>query len=127
QMLRQLVDRAEDVMAAQSRLGGLLNASRMVISELDLSTVLEHIVTAACQLVQARYGALGVLAPGGGLEQFIHVGIDDETARRIGPLPTGKGLVGAVIDDAKPIRLQAMTDDMRSAGFPVHHPPMSSF
>jgi signal transduction histidine kinase len=127
QLLRQLVDRAEDVMAAQGRLGGLLNANRIIISELELSTVLRHIVQAACQLVRARYGALGVLSPSGGLQEFIYVGIDEETAARIGPLPSGKGLLGAVIEDAHPIRLDTMTDDIRSVGFPPHHPPMTSF
>src|SRR5579859_1917960 len=127
QLLRQLIDRAEDVIAAQSRLGGLLAANRTIVSALDLSTVLEHIVTAACELVHARYGALGVLAPGGGLQEFIYVGIDHDTATRIGPLPSGKGLLGAVIEDARPIRLKAITDDVRSVGFPANHPPMSSF
>jgi signal transduction histidine kinase len=127
QLLTQLIERAESVMAAQSRLSALLAANRMIISELDLSLVLRHIVQAACLLVRAGYGALGVLAPGGGLQEFIYVGIDEQTAQRIGPLPSGKGLLGAVIDDAAPIRLHAMTDDIRSVGFPAHHPPMASF
>jgi signal transduction histidine kinase len=128
QLLRQLVDRAQDVIAAQSRLGGLLAANKMIIGDLDLPTVLRRIVEAACQLVNARYGALGVLAPGGaGLEEFVNVGIDSETAALIGPLPAGKGLLGAVIDTGHPIRLKAMSDDVRSVGFPPHHPPMSSF
>ena len=127
QLLRQLIERAEDVMSAQNRLGGLLAANQLIISALDLSTVLEHIVTAACRLVHARYGALGVLSSDGGLQEFIYVGIDAETAERIGPLPSGKGLLGAVIEDARPIRLRSMRDDIRSVGFPDHHPPMSSF
>jgi signal transduction histidine kinase len=128
QLLTQLVDRAQDVLAAQGRLRGLLAANRMITVDLELPVVLRRIVEAACQLVNARYGALGVLAPGGhGLEQFIHVGIDDETAAQIGPLPTGKGLLGALIDDPHPIRLRTMTDDVRSTGFPPHHPAMSSF
>jgi len=127
QLLRQLVDRAEDVMAAQSRLGGLLAANRTIVSALDLETVLRHIVTAACELVHARYGALGVLAPAGGLQEFIYVGVDEQTADLIGPLPSGKGLLGAVIEDASPIRLSAITDDIRSVGFPANHPPMTSF
>ena len=79
------------------------------------------------RLVDARYGALGVIAPdGGGLERFIHVGVDEVTAERIGHLPTGKGLLGAVITTA-PIRLAHLADDPRSAGFPDHHPPMDAF
>ena len=128
QLLRQLVDRAEDVISAQSRVSGLLAANQTIIGDLDLPTVLRRIIEAAVKLVRARYGALGVLAPAGnGLEQFVHVGIDDETAAAIGPLPSGKGLLGALIDDPRPIRLREMTDDIRSSGFPPHHPPMSSF
>jgi signal transduction histidine kinase len=127
ELLSQLVSRAEDVMAAQGRLRGLLAANQMIIGEVALSIVLRHIARAACQLVNAKYGALGVLAPRGGLEEFIHVGIDDETAERIGPLPSGKGLLGALIDDPQPIRLRAISDDVRSVGFPAEHPPMSSF
>jgi signal transduction histidine kinase len=127
QLLSQLIDRAHDVIAAQGRLRGLLAANRMIIGDLALAVVLRRIIEAACQLVNARYGALGVLAPGGGLQEFIHVGIDDATAELIGPLPSGKGLLGALIDEPHPIRLRAMTDDVRSVGFPPNHPPMGSF
>jgi signal transduction histidine kinase len=127
QLLSHLVARAEDVMSAQGRLRGLLAANEMIIGEVALPVVLRHIAVAACKLVKAKYGALGVLAPQGGLEEFIHVGSDDETADRIGPLPSGKGLLGALIDDPRPIRLHAISDDVRSVGFPAEHPPMSSF
>ena len=127
QLLSQLIGRAEDVRAAQYRLRGLLAANQMIIGELDLPTVLRNIIEAACRLVGARYAALGVLAPQGGLQEFVYVGIDPETAERIGPLPSGKGLLGAVIDDPRPIRLDRMTDDVRSVGFPANHPPMTSF
>ena len=66
ELLRQLIDRAEDVLATENRLGALLGASRMIIGDLDLHTVLRRIVEAACQLVDATYGALGVIAPQGG-------------------------------------------------------------
>lgn len=127
ELLSQLVDRAQDVMAAQSRLRGLLRANRMIVGDLALPIVLRRIVEAACELVHARYGALAVIAPGGGLEEFIHVGIDDDTVARIGHLPEGKGLLGALIDDPRPIRLHQIADDPRSVGFPPHHPAMSSF
>ncbi|MEO6886128.1 MAG: GAF domain-containing protein [Jatrophihabitantaceae bacterium] len=127
ELLRQLVDRAEDVIATQGRLRGLLEANKAISGEVELPVVLRHVVQAACQLVKARYGALGVLAPDGGLQEFIHVGIDEQTAARIGPLPSGKGLLGALIDDPRPIRLRAMSDDPRSIGFPPHHPPMAGF
>lgn len=77
-LLTQLVDRAQDVLAAQSRLRGLLRANRLIVGDLALPIVLRRIVEAACELVHAPYGALGVIAPGGGLEQFIHVGVDDD-------------------------------------------------
>jgi two-component system, NarL family, sensor histidine kinase DevS len=127
QLLAQLVSRAQDVMAAQGRLRGLLAANQMIITDLALPVLLRRIAQAACRLVNARYAALGVLSPAGGLEQFIHVGVDDDTVGRIGHLPTGKGLLGALIDDPHPIRLERIADDPRSVGFPDGHPPMSSF
>jgi signal transduction histidine kinase len=89
--------------------------------------VLRTIVEAAVELVGARYGALGVIAEGGGLEQFIHVGMGDEAVARIGHLPEGRGLLGALIDDPRPIRLDSIADDARSSGFPDGHPPMTAF
>jgi signal transduction histidine kinase len=91
--------------------------------------VLREIAESACHLVDAPYGALGVLAPDRhGHEEFIHVGNDDETAAKIGHLPHGKGLLGAlIVDDPHPIRLRDLTTDLRSVGFPDHHPPMRGF
>ncbi|GAA0630617.1 two-component system sensor histidine kinase [Sporichthya brevicatena] len=127
QLLSQLVDRAQELMGTQSRLRGLLAANTAIIGNLALPVVLRRIVEVACELVNARYGALGVLAPAGGLEQFIHVGMDDDAVERIGHLPAGKGLLGALIDEPQPIRLQNIGDDPRSVGFPANHPPMASF
>jgi signal transduction histidine kinase len=127
-LLSQLIDRAQDIKLAHERLRGLLSANRLIISNLTLSAVLRHIVDAARELVDARYAALGVIAPdGGSLEAFIYSGIDESAVEEIGPLPTGKGLLGALIDDPRPIRLHAITDDIRSSGFPAHHPVMTSF
>jgi signal transduction histidine kinase len=127
QLLTQLVDRATDVMSAQGRLRGLLRANRSIITDRDLPTVLRRIVEAACELLRARYGALGVIGPDRRLEQFIHVGIDEDLAAQIGHLPEGRGLLGALVDDPNPIRLLTIADDPRSVGFPAHHPPMGSF
>ncbi len=127
QLLLQLVDRAQELMGTQSRLRGLLAANTAIIGNLALPVVLRRIVEVACDLVNARYGALGVLAPVGGLEEFIHVGMDDDAVERIGHLPAGKGLLGALIDDPQPIRLRNIGDDPRSVGFPANHPPMASF
>lgn len=128
QLLAQLVDQAQDVIATQGRLRGLLRANRMVTANLDLPVLLRRIAEAARELAQARYAALGVLRPDGrGLEQFIHVGIDADAATRIGHLPEGKGVLGALIDDPRPIRLTDLGADPRSVGFPDNHPPMTSF
>jgi signal transduction histidine kinase len=127
QLLDQLVGRAQDVMRTQGRLRALLRAIETVAGELALEVVLRKVVESACELAHAQYGALGVIGADGGLEQFVHIGIDDETADKIGHLPEGKGLLGALITDPQPIRLRHMADDPRSVGFPAHHPPMASF
>lgn len=126
-LLRQLINRAQDVMATQGRLRGLLRANQSIGGNLALPVLLRRIVQAGCELAKARYGALGVLDAAGGLEQFVHIGIDDDVVARIGHLPEGKGLLGALIDDPEPIRLDRMSDDARSVGFPPGHPPMTSF
>lgn len=105
----------------------LLTASTSVVEELDLEVVLRRIVEAAMTLSDARYGALGVIGVDGGLERFIHVGLDAETTAAIGHLPTGRGVLGAVITDRAPIRLEHLGDDPRSVGFPAQHPAMESF
>ena len=112
---------------AQDRHRDLLRATMSVVEHLDLEVVLRRIAEAARTLVGARYGALGVIGANGRLERFIHVGIDEETARAIGPLPHGDGLLGAVITDRRPIRLERIDSDPRSVGFPPHHPEMTSF
>lgn len=127
QLLNQLINRAQDVRAAQGRLRGLLRANSAIIGAVSLPAVLQRIVAVACELVDAPYGALGVLAPDGGLDQFVYAGIDEATAKEIGPLPEGKGLLGALIDDPRPIRLRRLADDPRSVGFPANHPPMRGF
>ncbi len=127
ELLEQLIERAQDVRASQDRLRGLLRANRMIIGDLTLPVVLRRIVEAAQELVQARYGALGVIAPGGGLEQFIHVGMEESLVEGISHLPEGKGLLGALIEQPQPIRLRHLADDLRSTGFPDGHPPMEGF
>jgi signal transduction histidine kinase len=127
QLLGHLVERAQEVMATQGRLRGLLRANQLVIGGLDLPAVLRRIVEATRELLGARYAALGVIAPAGGLAEFVHTGMPEGTVELIGHLPQGKGLLGALIDDPRPIRLARITDDERSSGFPPGHPPMTSF
>jgi signal transduction histidine kinase len=128
ELLHQLIARAQDVASAQGRLRALLRANQSIVGNLTLPALLLRTVQAARELTHARYGALGVIDPSGdGLDQFVHVGMDEATVARIGHLPEGKGLLGALIDDPRSIRLQPMTSDPRSVGFPDGHPPMTSF
>lgn len=110
------------------RLRALIDAGIALGSELSLDGLLERIVNAAAELTGARYAALGVIDPSGtGLERFIYTGIERETADRIGDLPRGRGILGVLIHDAKPLRLHEIAEDPRSVGFPPAHPPMNTF
>jgi signal transduction histidine kinase len=114
--------------ADRSSIQQLLEAVLAVSSELSLPVVLRRIVESATELVGARYGALGVLDDQHqGLTEFIHVGIDDATAAKIGSLPEGHGILGRLIVDPRPLRLADLHRHPDSAGFPPHHPPMDSF
>jgi signal transduction histidine kinase len=127
ELIDELVTRARDVQRAQGRLRALLRAIERINGDLSLSAVLRHVAEAARTLSGARYAALGVVNDHEGLEQFIYDGIDAGTAGVIGALPTGTGLLGALITDPRPIRLADLGLDPRSAGFPSRHPPMTSF
>lgn len=126
-LLGQLIERAHEVMDTQARLRNLISATNSIISDLDLETVLTSIAESARQLVGAKYAAMGVIGPDGHLEQFIHVGMEESVVAEIGHLPEGKGLLGALIQDPRPVRLETISSDQRSSGFPAHHPPMESF
>ncbi len=109
------------------RLLRLLEANRLAVEHLDLPTALRQIVEAALELAGAAYGAIGVLGTSGMLDEFIHVGMDEATVARIGAPPVGLGLLGALIDDPRAVRLADMGSDPRSVGCPAHHPVMNSF
>ncbi|RAX48652.1 histidine kinase [Arthrobacter sp. AQ5-05] len=120
----------ESVSRAQhpdARLQGLLSAVLSIAEELSLEAVLRRVVQSACQLLDAQYGALGVLGDGKELSHFITEGIDAELGRLIGPLPTGHGVLGLLIRDPRPIRLPDLHEHPASYGFPKHHPPMRTF
>jgi signal transduction histidine kinase len=106
----------------------LLDAILTIGGDLDLPAMLDRIIEAAVELVDAQYGALGVLDDAGSrLAQFITVGIDDEGRHQIGNLPEGHGILGLLIVDAKPLRLPDLNEHPDSFGFPPNHPPMRSF
>lgn len=127
ELLREVQDRLTEIAATRDRMQGLLGAFLAVGAGLELDTTLQRIVDAAVELVDARYGALGVLGPDGGLSRFIYAGIDAETRARMGQLPEGKGLLGELILTPTPLRLADLGGHEDSVGFPPHHPPMRSF
>jgi signal transduction histidine kinase len=115
--------------AAQlDRLRVLVHAGIALSSELSLDALLQRIVETAAELTDARYAALGVIdREGKGLERFLTSGIDAETHATIGDLPRGRGVLGVLIRDAQPLRLEELSSDPRSVGFPPGHPSMTSF
>src|SRR5579885_861654 len=113
---------------ASQRLRALIEAGIAVTSELSLDAVLQRIVEVAAQLTGAPYAALGVIdRRGQQLERFVTTGIPNEDHAAIGELPRGRGILGVLIHDARPLRLDDLTSDPRSVGFPPNHPPMKSF
>jgi signal transduction histidine kinase len=114
--------------AGPTSLRQLLDAVMAIGSDLDLEATLRRIIEAATSLVEARYGALGVLnAERTELVEFITVGIDEETHRAIGELPKGHGILGLLIRDPQPLRLPDLREHPDSFGFPPNHPEMRSF
>jgi two-component system, NarL family, sensor histidine kinase DevS len=112
----------------EGRLRALFAAGLAVSSELSLDALLHRLVETAAELTGARYAALGVIdASGSELEQFVTHGVDAETRAEIGSLPRGRGILGVLIREAKPLRLHDLAEDPRSVGFPPAHPPMRSF
>jgi signal transduction histidine kinase len=106
----------------------LLQVARDVLQDLDVDVVLGRVLEAARELTGARYAALGVLNDSRtGLARFVTAGIDEATRREIGPLPTGHGLLGELIRDPVPLRCAEVGRHPRSYGFPVGHPPMTTF
>jgi signal transduction histidine kinase len=111
----------------RDRLDGLLEAMLVVTSGLELDETLRTIVHTAIELVDAKYGALGVRGHDHELVEFIYEGIDEEMRRQIGHLPEGRGVLGLLIDDPKPIRLENISNHVASVGFPPNHPSMRTF
>jgi signal transduction histidine kinase len=127
-LLQELLGRVDEIMEYQERLRDLLDAVVGIGADLDLNSTLDRIVTAACKLAGARYGALGVVGPDGKrLVRFITHGVTDEEIAAIGPYPEGHGILGLLIEHPEPIRLHELAEHPRSYGFPANHPPMKSF
>lgn len=128
-LVREVQARMQGAMDQQARLTLLLDAVVSMAADLTLDGVLARIVSAASRLADAKYAALGVLGDGEGkpLRTFIHHGISDQEAVRIGELPSGHGLLGQIIDRPEPLRLRDIAEHPASYGFPPNHPPMRSF
>jgi signal transduction protein with GAF and PtsI domain len=127
-MTSRLSPAQDEAARIRDRFERLLAAGIAIVSQHDLKDVLQQVVDAARQVVDARYAALGVLADDGqSLVEFVTSGIDEADRQRIGPLPRGHGLLGAVIREAKPIRSSDINKHPQRYGFPPNHPPMRSF
>jgi two-component system, NarL family, sensor histidine kinase DevS len=127
ELLTEVQVRVEQIIEERDRVDGLVEAMLAVTSGLDLDSTLRTIVHTAIELVDARYGALGVRGHDHELVEFIYEGIDEATRHRIGDLPQGRGVLGVLIDEPTPIRLLDIHDHPSSVGFPANHPPMSTF
>ncbi len=113
--------------AAQDKLAEVVQAGTAIARGLDLDETLQAVVEAAARVTRAAYCALGVLGPDRRISRFITTGLSDQECERLGNPPTGRGILGVLIDEARPLRLRNLSEDPRSVGFPPHHPPMRSF
>ena len=115
------------LLAARDQMEQLLGLIVGIGSDLNLEATLNRIIDAAMALTGARFGALGVRGDDGRLATFLHAGMDEQTARRIGHPPVGKGLLGFLLEQHEPLRLDDLREHPATAGFPEHHPPMAAF
>jgi signal transduction histidine kinase len=112
----------------ERRLHRLSDVGRSLVTVLDPDAVLERLLEVARELTGARYAAIGVLDERReGLERFVTAGIDEDTHRAIGDLPRGRGVLGVLITDPRPLRLTDVGTHPQSYGFPLAHPPMKTF
>jgi signal transduction histidine kinase len=128
ELLDELISRVTQIRATRDRVQQLLQGVLAVSGGLELDQVLSTIITTATELVDAQYGALGVIdGAGERLERFVTVGLSRQEIEAIGPYPTGMGLLGELIRHPVPLRLADLADHEASFGFPDNHPPMRSF
>jgi GAF domain-containing protein len=110
------------------RLRQLIALGPSLVSELDLDVLLNRLLETACSVTGARYAALGILdKERRELDRFVTHGLSTEQERAIGERPRGRGVLGVLIQDPRPLRLTDVTAHPSSSGFPPHHPPMHSF
>jgi signal transduction histidine kinase len=126
-LLAELQVRLTAAVKTRDRVHALLDAVVAIGSNLELEVVLKQIVEAAVTLVSARFGALGVIGEGGRLAEFVPVGLDQEQIAKIHHWPEGRGLLGELITDPRPLRLADISAHQQSFGFPPGHPPMKTF
>jgi signal transduction histidine kinase len=126
-LLRELQARLQAALDTRDRVHSLLEAVVAIGGELELEQALHRIVTAAVGLVDAQYGALGVVGDAGRLIEFVPVGFDDDQIAKIHHWPEGRGLLGELIRAPRPLRITDIASDPRSSGFPDGHPPMHTF
>ncbi|MCH7229797.1 GAF domain-containing protein [Glycomyces sp. L485] len=127
ELLADLSSRVDEIVMDRERLRALLDAVIGIGSDLELAAILDRIVVAACTLVDARYGALGVLDDSGGLADFRTHGLTDDEVAALGEPPAGRGILGHIIDVPEPMRLADLGSHPASVGFPPGHPPMRTF
>ncbi len=130
ELLAEVQDRIAEIVGVRDQMDRLIEAMLVVTAGLELDNTLRAIVHTAIELVDARYGALGVRETDKNskqLAEFVYEGIDDRTRVLIGDLPRGHGVLGLLFEQPKPIRLADMSAHPSSVGFPANHPPMKTF
>ncbi len=127
ELLVEVQDRVDQIVEGRDRLDGLVEAMLVVTAGLDLERTLQTIVASAAKLVDARYGALGIVGEGRDIVEFVLEGMGQAEMAAIGRVPQGIGVLGLLLDDPKPIRLDDIGQHPASVGFPPGHPPMRTF
>ncbi|EGD53326.1 GAF domain-containing sensor histidine kinase [Gordonia neofelifaecis] len=127
ELVDELQERLTQITDFPRRMAALMEAMLAVTTGLRLEDTLQSVVGAAARLVDAEYGALGVRGEDHHLSAFVNQGIDEDTVALLGPPPTGRGVLGVLIDEPKVLRLDDLSRHPDSVGFPPHHPPMTTF
>ncbi len=126
-LVSRMHEQLDELLAARDQMEQLLRVIVEIGAGLDLDATLHRIILAARELTSAPYGALAIRDGEGDLVSFVHEGMDPDTARRIGHLPVGKGLLSLSLLDTPALRMDDLTAHPAAVGFPEHHPPMRAF